>query len=403
MNITDKSAIRECTSCQMCAAVCTKDAIKIRLNEDGFYRPYLDSGKCIDCGLCVKVCYKFDYDIKVTSEDEENMITVKSAQYKQDELLEKVTSGGVADALAKELIKEGYICIGVVYNDELHRAEHAVASSVAETDRFRGSKYIQSYSIDAFKTLVKNVKNNKFAIFGLPCHIYAVHKFLTLRRKRENCILIDLFCHGCPSMLVWDKYEQAIKQKVDNKKFDEVQFRSKVKGWGTFYVVVVVVEGVKVFVSSPKHDEFYSLFFSDHVLNDACSNCKLRSTMEYTDIRLGDFWGKRYLNDRKGVSAMAITSERGMKVFNAINGLFKTENSCMSEVLVKQSYGKVYKPNLELRKMMLDGLRDSDKTLKDVVDLYYSRQGLAMKAKRWLKTVNWFLPFDLMRLLKRFV
>ena len=403
MNITDKSAIRECTSCQMCAAVCTKDAIKIRLNEDGFYRPYLDSGKCIDCGLCVKVCYKFDYDIKVTSEDEENMITVKSAQYKQDELLEKVTSGGVADALAKELIKEGYICIGVVYNDELHRAEHAVASSVAETDRFRGSKYIQSYSIDAFKTLVKNVKNNKFAIFGLPCHIYAVHKFLTLRRKRENCILIDLFCHGCPSMLIWNKYEQAIKRKVGNKKFDEVQFRSKIKGWGTFYVVVVVVEGVKVFVSSPKHDEFYSLFFSDHVLNDACSNCKLRSTMEYTDIRLGDFWGKRYLNDRKGVSAMAITSERGMKVFNAINGLFKTENSCMSEVLVKQSYGKVYKPNLELRKMMLDGLRDSDKTLKDVVDLYYSRQGLAMKAKRWLKTVNWFLPFDLMRLLKRFV
>lgn len=402
MNITDKSAIRECTSCQMCAAVCTKDAIKIRLNEDGFYRPYLDSDKCIDCGLCVKVCYKFDYDIKVTSEDEKNMITVKSAQYKQNELLEKVTSGGVADALAKELIKEGYVCIGVVYNDELHRAEHAVASSVSETDAFRGSKYIQSYSLDAFKTLVENAKDIKFAIFGLPCHIYAANKFLTLRRKRENCILIDLFCHGCPSMLIWNKYEQAIKRKVGNKKFDEVQFRSKIKGWGTFYVVVVV-EGVKVFVSSPKHDEFYSLFFSDHVLNDACSNCKLRSTMEYTDIRLGDFWGKRYLNDRKGVSAVAITSERGMKVFNAINGLFKTENSCMSEVLVKQSYGKVYAPNMELRNMMLDGLRDSDKTLKDVVDLYYSRQGLAMKAKRWLKIVNCFLPFDLMRLLKRFV
>ena len=75
----------------------------------------------------------------------------------------------------------------------------------------------------------------------------------------------------------------------------------------------------------------------------------------------------------------------------------------MAEVLVKQSYGKMYTPNMKLRKMMLDGLRDSDKTLKDVVDLYYSRQGLAMKAKRLLKTVNWYLPFDLMRLLKRFV
>lgn len=402
MNITDKSIIQECTSCQMCAAVCPRDAITIRLNGDGFYRPYLNTGKCIDCGMCVKVCYKFDSDVKVTSVEEENRITVKSAQYKQNKLLEKVTSGGVADALAKELIKQGYTCIGVTYNDDNHRAEHIVAHTEWETDAFRGSKYIQSYSFEAFKTLVKDIQTEKFAIFGLPCHIYAAHKFLTLRRKRENCILIDLFCHGCPSMLVWNKYEQTIKQKVDNKKFDDVKFRSKVKGWGTF-VVVVVVEEVKAFISSPKHDEFYSLFFSDHVLNDACSNCKLRSTMEYTDIRLGDFWGKRFLSDRNGVSAVAITSEMGMSAFNAIKNLFKTEDSCMSEVIAKQSYGKVYTPNMELRKMMLDGLRDSNKTLKDIVNLYYSKQGLAMKAKRLLKTVNWYLPFDLMRLLKKFV
>ena len=186
MNITDKSAIRDCTSCQMCAAVCPRDAITIRLNEDGFYRPYLDANKCVDCGLCVKVCYKFDSDVKVTTADEENRITVKSAQYRQNELLEKVTSGGVADALAKELVKQGYTCIGVTYNDERHRAEHIVAHTEGETDAFRGSKYIQSYSLDAFKTLVKNAKDTKFALFGLPCHIYAAHKFLTLRRQREN-------------------------------------------------------------------------------------------------------------------------------------------------------------------------------------------------------------------------
>ena len=40
MNVNDKSALRECTSCQMCAAVCAKNAIEIRLNKDGFYRPY---------------------------------------------------------------------------------------------------------------------------------------------------------------------------------------------------------------------------------------------------------------------------------------------------------------------------------------------------------------------------
>ena len=142
MNISNHSGeLRECTSCQMCAVVCPKDAITIRLNEDGFYRPFWDAGKCVDCGLCVKVCYKFDPDVKVTSADEENRITVKSAQYKQNEVLEKVTSGGVADALAKELVKQGYTCIGVTYNDDNHRAEHTVAHTQIDTDAFRGSKY----------------------------------------------------------------------------------------------------------------------------------------------------------------------------------------------------------------------------------------------------------------------
>lgn len=308
----------------MCAAVCSRDAISIHLNEDGFYRPYIDEVKCTNCGLCTKVCYKFDNDIRVTDAEGLNNVKVYSAQHKSEELLEKVTSGGVADALAKELVRQGYTCIGVTYNDDNHRAEHKVARNENETDAFRGSKYIQSYSLDAFKSLVKNARTTKFAIFGLPCHIYAAHQFLSRRNLRDNCLLIDLFCHGCPSMLVWNKYEQKIKKQVKNKKFDEVQFRSKVRGWGTFYVVVVVVEGVRAFISSPKQDEFYSLFFSDHVLNDACSDCKLRSTMEYTDIRLGDFWGKRFLNDRKGVSAVAITSERGQMLFETIKDKFVT-------------------------------------------------------------------------------
>ena len=138
-------------------------------------------------------------------------------------------------------------------------------------------------------------------------------------------------------MHCWTKYEKNIKQKVSQKKFDEVQFRSKVRGWGNFYVVIVV-EGVKVFISNPKHDEFYSLFFSDHVLNDACSDCLLRSTMEYTDIRLGDFWGKQYLSDRKGTSAVAVATKRGSELFKTVASQFTTQPHKMSEVIAYQSY-----------------------------------------------------------------
>ena len=53
-NITDE-AIRNCTSCQMCSAVCLVDAISIKLDEEGFYAPKVDNNKCISCGKCKKV------------------------------------------------------------------------------------------------------------------------------------------------------------------------------------------------------------------------------------------------------------------------------------------------------------------------------------------------------------
>lgn len=400
MNVNSKGALRACTSCQMCAAVCPCDAITIDLNESGFYRPFVDGNKCIDCGLCTKVCYRFDEDIHITSEDKLKSMNVYSAQVKDDKLLQKVTSGGVADVLAKQLIKLGYVCIGVTYNDEHHRAENVVATSSQETNSFRGSKYIQSYTFDAFKQLVKTAKQHKYAVFGLPCHIYACHRFLTSKKIRQNCVLVDLFCHGCPSLFCWTKYEKGIKNRLNQKPFEEVQFRSKVRNWGNFYVSVKA-DGEKLFVSSPGNDEFYSLFFSDHVLNDACSDCKLRSTMEYTDIRLGDFWGKIYLKDTKGTSAVAIASECGQQLFESLAEKFIINKHEMKEVITYQSYGKIYHPNLELRKRMLTLLRDNDKSLKDVVKLFYSKQGMLPRAKHLLKTINWYLPFDLTRFLKK--
>ena len=36
MNVLDKSALRECTSCQLCGAVCPKNAITLVEDEYGF-------------------------------------------------------------------------------------------------------------------------------------------------------------------------------------------------------------------------------------------------------------------------------------------------------------------------------------------------------------------------------
>ena len=52
------STIHNCYGCGVCAVSCGKKIINIRLNEDGFYAPYIDEPeKCMECGNHPKLAY----------------------------------------------------------------------------------------------------------------------------------------------------------------------------------------------------------------------------------------------------------------------------------------------------------------------------------------------------------
>lgn len=400
MNINDLSAIRECTSCQICGAVCPTNAISIGLNENGFYRPIIDADKCIDCSLCIRSCYKFDGNILETANIDDYKLV--AAWAKDAEVQEHTTSGGVADVMARELVRQGYKCIGVVYDTETNCAKGAVADSEEATKAFRGSKYIQSLSVDAFKTLVRECKTQKFAVFGLPCHTYAIDRYLRAKGCRDRHLLIDLYCHGCPSLNVWKKYIGEIVTKHDAKSVLSVNFRSKVRGWGNFYVVVVV-EGVSypITVVSPRiNDGFYEMFFSDLVLNDSCPDCKLRSTLEYTDIRLGDFWGHSYVMNHKGVSAVSIMTEHGRKVFKTLVPALEIKEQKFENFLPYQSYNKAYKVDAKLRAQLLSLLEDKNTSLKSVVSVYSHALSRKAKLKHCLKNCVRVCPNGLISIFK---
>ena len=401
MNISVLSVLRDCTSCQMCAAACPVDAIEIRLDDDGFYRPWVIAERCIDCGVCVKVCYRFDKDIVETSKDELENMPLYAASARDNRLVSQVTSGGVADLLAKQLIAEGYICIGVSYDDAETRALHTIACSPDETDAFRGSKYIQSYSYSAFRNLVRNCTGQKYAVFGTPCQIYGIHKYLATRKCRDRHVLIDLYCHGCPSLFLWRKYAEEVKSQIGKEKFVHLDFRSKARGWGNF-CIAVTENHHRVFVSSPQKDEFYTLFFSDQVLNGACSDCQLRSTLAYTDIRLGDFWGKRYALNSRGVSAVSLVTKRGLTLFETLSPqLSICKRHPYRDFLPWQSYGKDYQPDMDLRRMLLHQLADPDIPLQQTVRTYYRKQGIRERLKRCIKHILYYMPYRIGFMIKR--
>lgn len=401
MNISALSALRGCTSCQMCAAVCPVSAIEIQLDDDGFYRPGVIAERCVDCGVCVTVCYRFDEDIIRTAEADLEHIPLYAASARSDRLLSQVTSGGVADLLAKQLIAEGYACIGVGYDDAGMKAMHTIARSMGETDAFRGSKYIQSYSYPAFRDLVRNCAGQKYAVFGTPCQIYGVHKYLEARKCRNRHVLIDLYCHGCPSLFLWQKYAGEVKNQIGRQKFARLDFRSKARGWGNFCIAVTENDR-RVFVSSPQKDEFYTLFFSDQVLNEACSDCLLRSTLAYADIRLGDFWGKQYALNSRGVSAVSAVTKRGRDLFKELAPLLSScKRHSYRDFLPWQSYGRNYRFCPDLRRTLLGQLADPDLPLRQSVSAFYRRQGITGRLKRCAKHILYYMPCRVGFMIKR--
>lgn len=402
MNISDNSALRSCTSCQMCGAVCPKDAITICLDVEGFYRPIIDKNKCIDCGKCVKVCYKFDSNIHISSNDQLLNTRLYACSAISQEVISATTSGGIGDLLVNSLINNGYTVIGVIYNSILNRAEDVLCSSIDEAKLFRGSKYIQSFTIEAFKIFVKNCKQTKFAVFGLPCHIYAISRYLQSIHFRDNVLLIDLFCHGCPSMLSWHKTSDSIKEKLGADSFSYVNWRSKCRGWGDFVLEVKGNNG-KRFVSSPLNSVYYDLFFSNLILNSSCIDCKLRGTLEYTDIRLGDFWGHEYSKTTRGVSGVSVVTKRGAQLFSKISHLMSCEEKSINVFLPYQSWSHVYKIDKHLRKKLFDLLIDESVSLVKISSVLNSTRSRKQKIKRYVKQILFYLPLTVTIILRRYI
>lgn len=400
MNILSEKAIRNCTSCQICSAVCPTSAIIIQLNNNGFYRPVIDDNKCIDCGQCVDSCYKFDHRIIQTNSLELSKIPVYAAYSFDNEIVKNTTSGGIAHLLCTHLISKGFKCVGVAYDIKSETAVNRIALTPTEAETFKGSKYIQSYSEPALKEIISIDKTSKYAIFGTPCQIYSIKKYADKHHRNDNFVFIDIFCHGCPSVLVWKRYLREIYKIIPKEHINTILFRSKVRGWGNFCVYAKGENGKK-YVGRKTNDGFFTLFFSNMVLNDACYDCKLRGTYSYTDIRLGDFWGKEYDMNTKGVSLVVTPTDKGRILFNEISDSIWKKKHEHKDYLPYQSYGHIYAINKPLRNTLLEMLQNEKNNINDIVAFYIKQLPFIARIKLRIKNTIFYYPRFIQNLLKK--
>ena len=219
------SHIKDCYGCGLCATVCAKKIIEIKLNKNGFYEPRItDSNKCTNCGLCVDVCA---FSHKELALDKDSVQIKSWAAWSDDERVQrKCSSGGIGYEIAKQLIEKDYKLCGCRYNADAERAEHYIATTPEEAIASIGSKYIQSYTVDGFKAINRK---EKYLVTGTPCQIDSFRRYIKKFRIEDNFVLLDFFCHCAPSMLAWKKYTNFVEKQTG--KITYASWRNKFSGW----------------------------------------------------------------------------------------------------------------------------------------------------------------------------
>lgn len=333
------STIRHCYGCGVCASSCPKRIIEIRLDNDGFYAPAIDDNySCINCGVCLDVC---SYNHPENAVD---LQPLKSwAAWSTDRRVQrKCSSGGAGFEICKNLIENGYKVIACRYNAEKNRAEHYIAETVEELVASIGSKYIQSYTVDALNHIDRK---RKYLVVGTPCQIDSFRRYVRRFKCEDNFLLIDFFCHCVPSMYAWEAYSRMQEKKVGKityaswrNKFEygwhdswlmgmDGENTSKPIDWHDSYDMLIMEK--KSFIQSRKSqgDLFYKLFLGDVCLGPQCENaCRFKYDKSSADIRIGDLWGKTYQDNEDGVSALIAFTNMGKKIIENINSLSLTEH-----------------------------------------------------------------------------
>ena len=299
--------IKDCYGCGVCATVCGKKIIGIGLNKEGFYEPrVIDPDRCVGCGLCLDVCSFLQEEPSLRRTE----IHSYAAWSKDTVIRRKCSSGGVGFELGRTLIEEDYKVCGVRYDAERARAEHYIATTVKELIPSIGSKYIQSYTVDGFKAINRK---EKYLVTGTPCQIDSFRRYIRKFNVEDNFVLMDFFCHGVPSMHLWQKYLQEVEKLTGNVTY--VSWRNKLTAWHDSYDLLI--RGEKSFYNSrlSQGDRFYRFFLSDACLGKACyERCKYKCDRSAADIRIGDLWGNTYKSNEDGVSAAVAFTEKGNKI-----------------------------------------------------------------------------------------
>lgn len=368
MNIAIAQSDYSCSGCGACLTVCPCDAIHLSLNARGFYQASVDNSKCVECGQCLNSCTRFD---EIISGQDIRTSSCFAMQSTDAETVKKSSSGGIAHEIAVWALHQGFQLCGAVYDLATDRVKHMITEDISLLD---GSKYLQS-DTSIFSDLIEKAREGqRFAVFGVPCQIAGLSKAAEIKECRDKLLLVEVFCHGVPTYHLWNQECENVREKLRCERFDSVQFRYKKNGWHSYCLRFEANRNT--YYGTRERDFFYRVFFEDVLLNDSCMNCRMRKEHSFADIRLGDYWGKRYQSRDDGVSVVFCNTVFGKHIIQQLR-VVELDIGSIDEILNCQNMDRHFCRMLHDDTMRVLSNQDINKAIT-----YYSRK---ISAKTRLK------------------
>lgn len=381
-----------CSGCGACAAVCPRQAISLSLDDAGFFHAVVREDLCINCGLCQSVCNRFS---PISNGKDLRESPLYALQSGDDGIVRHCSSGGIAHELAAACLSKCWAVCGVIYDPENDRAEHRLITSPEDLPLLDGSKYLQSDTTVLRQVLDLAKSGTSIAVFGTPCQIGSLSRAAERLGLRDRLLLVEIFCHGVPSYKLWEHQCGRMKKKLHTDRFDRVLFRYKKDDWHS-YCLRADADG-RSFFGARETELFWQVFFENILLGDACFDCEMRKSKSLADLRLGDYWGRRFQERSDGVSAVFALTERGKQAICSLP-LRKLESGSPEEMLLAQNM-EGYQDR-ELHSSAMEVLR-REKDILAAVRYYRAREGKKQTLKRALLRASMIIPDDLRAKLRK--
>lgn len=382
INIVDKS---DCCGCTACVSICVHDAISMQPDALGFLYPVVDAKKCINCGLCEKVCaFNDQYDTSLNY----SQPLAYAVRHKDMHEVETSRSGAAFIAISDHVLENGGVVYGAGYADHF-RVVHKRATTKSELDEFKGSKYVQSDLRGIFRQVKKDLNAGLQVLFsGTPCQTAGLNSFIG-KRLRENLLLVDIICHGVPGPYMWRDFLSYIEKKQGDT-VCWVNFRDKQQfGWKAHHETFKFSKNKRKKVIFK--ELFKKLFYMHIMLRQSCGKCHYTNTRRPSDITLGDYWGwektdPNFNKDDKGVSLILINTPRGQEIFDKIQDRI---------IVIPAKLEDCLQPNLQhptaIHPRRMDFERDYVRRNFEYVLKKYCRETYKQRIQKFVKRIKNFI------------